>query len=248
MGARTVPSLLGALVLALVLIGCDQSGRVDEAVAGSRSVSFTTNDGVRLEGRLFGDGAVGVVLAHMFPADQRSWYDFASTLADEGYTALTFNFRGYCPGGEDGCSEGDRAIPEIWRDVEAAIGFLEAEGIERVAVAGASMGGTAALIAAARPEVEVAAIVTLSAPLSFEGLTVDGVGLSSVTEPKLFVAGLEDGAAAQAAQVLFEDSSPPKDVEVVPVGDHGTDLLSGGRAEVVRTRILTFLQVHTEPE
>ena len=33
----------------------------------------------------------------MQAADQSSWFDYADTLADEGYRTLTFNFRGYVP-------------------------------------------------------------------------------------------------------------------------------------------------------
>jgi pimeloyl-ACP methyl ester carboxylesterase len=219
---------------------------VDEAVAASTPVSWESDDGTRIEGRLFGNGSVGVVLAHMFPADQTSWYDFASTLADEGYTALTFNFRGYCPGGEGGCSGGERTIPEIWRDVASAASFLAGrDGIDRVVVVGASMGGTAALIVAASGDVSLAGVATLSAPLSFEGLAIDTARLASIGAPKLFVAGAQDGSAAEAAQTLFDGSNPPKDIEIAPVGDHGTDLLTGTRGEVVRRRLLTFLQLAT---
>ena len=51
---------------------------------------------VTLDGRVFGHGETGVILAHMRPADQTSWYPFAQVLADTGdYTVMTFNFRGY---------------------------------------------------------------------------------------------------------------------------------------------------------
>src|SRR3972149_1326741 len=60
-------------------------------------VTFTTDDRGTLSGRLFkgqNSDAAGVVLAHMYPADQTSWWDYARTLAAEGYVALTFDFRG----------------------------------------------------------------------------------------------------------------------------------------------------------
>ena len=34
-------------------------------------------------------------LAHMYPADQSDWTDFAQVLAAQGYQALTFDFRGF---------------------------------------------------------------------------------------------------------------------------------------------------------
>ena len=93
---------------------------------GSRPVSFTASGGVELDGRLFeAEGAsAGIVLAHMQPADQSSWFEEAETLADEGYRALTFNFRGYCPGGDAGCSGGETDLAMLWRDVQAAVRYL----------------------------------------------------------------------------------------------------------------------------
>ena len=86
-------------------------------------ITFEASDGVTLDGRLFGpdEGSAGVVLAHMFPSDQSAWFAFADRLGQRGYRVLTFNFRGYCPGGDAGCSQGEKSIPAIWQDVEGAI-------------------------------------------------------------------------------------------------------------------------------
>ncbi len=73
--------------------------------------------------------SAGVVLAHMQPADQSSWFDYAETLADDGYRTLTFNFRGYCPGGDAGCSSGETDLALLWRDVQAAVRYLRSTGI-----------------------------------------------------------------------------------------------------------------------
>lgn len=235
------------LLLVLTSVACTREESPLEPAAGeSRTVSFESPDGVRLEGRLFGEGRVGVVLAHMFPADQSSWYEFADVLADRGYSALTFNFRGYCPGGDDGCSEGSRDFGVMWKDVVGAVRFLRSqEGVEEVAIGGASMGGTAALIALARGDVEAAAIVTLSAPEKFEGLVAEAPVLQAATEPKLFLAGLEDTSAAQSAERFYNEAVAPKRVEILPVGDHGTDLLWGERGEVARNLVLGYLEQHT---
>jgi pimeloyl-ACP methyl ester carboxylesterase len=89
-----------ALVLILA-VGCGGGGKSadDGETAGppvrEQNVTFRTSDGLTLTGKLFGAGRVGVVLAHMFPADASSWYPTARTLARDGYLALAFNFRGY---------------------------------------------------------------------------------------------------------------------------------------------------------
>ena len=85
---------------------------------------------MQLAGRLFGpdDATAGVVLAHMLPADQTSWFDFADRLGELGYRVLTFDFRGYCPGGDAGCSEGQKDATAIWQDVAAPWAFLRIAG------------------------------------------------------------------------------------------------------------------------
>ncbi len=229
-----------AAALLLLGVGC-RAGTTEAPQAGSRAVVFHASDGTRLEGREFGSGNVGVVLAHMFPADQRSWWPFAGTLADDGYRVLTFDFRGYCPGGNAGCSGGSKDIPKISEDVAAAATYLRDAGATRVMLIGASMGGTASLLAAAQPEVHPSAIVTLSAPLSFEGLTIDPTTLQNVEAPKLFIAGNGDSTAAQAAQQLYDQALGSRRVEIVPTDDHGTDLLTGTRGEEVQKLITTYL-------
>lgn len=251
MGAPARPRPAGPLltvravlaVLTAILAACSDSGpRAD--LSGSRPVSFPASDGVRLEGRVFGEGTRGVALAHMRPVDQTSWFAFAERLADGGYLVLTFDFRGTCPGGDEGCSEGEPDVAGIWKDVVGAVGFLRDEGAASVALVGASMGGTAALVAAAQPDVEVDAVITVSAPRDVDGLVVDPTLLSQVSASKLFVAGVGDAPAASSAQALYDQAPPPKRVEIVPADEHGTDLLGGSQGEVVRRLIETYLETN----
>jgi esterase/lipase len=237
-----------AFALATAAVGCAPSRQEERnaEIAASTAVSFRSPDGVKLAGRVFGDGQVGVVLAHMFPADQTSWWAFARVLAQKGFTVLTFDFRGYCPGGVAGCSEGQRDVAAMWQDVLGAVDFMMGRGLVRVMLVGASMGGTASLLAAAQPGVPVVAIVALSAPQSFEGLTADSTVLGNVTAAKLFVAGNSDPTgAATAAQFMYEESPPPKQIEIFTSSDHGTDLLTGNQSGRVQTLIVGYLEQHS---
>jgi pimeloyl-ACP methyl ester carboxylesterase len=224
----------------MMLVACG-GGPSHADLSNSRAVSFPSRDGVKLDGRLFGDGDTAVVLSHMRPADQRSWFDFAQRLANQGYLVLTYDIRGYCPGGDGGCSQGDQDIAQIWQDVVGAIDFVRSQGATDVALVGASMGGTASLVAAGQEGVDVRAVVTLSAPESIEGLVADAALLQREQTNKLFVAGAGDASAADSAQHLYEISPPPKRVEIVPADDHGTDLLNGSRGEEVKRLIETYL-------
>ena len=237
-------ALIAGLTIGLCLAACaGNENRVD--LSDSRAVSFDASDGVHLEGRLFGEGTRGVVLAHMQPADQRSWFDVADRLARGGYLVLTFDFRGYCPGGDGGCSQGERDIANTWSDVLGAITYLRSEqGAGTIGLVGASMGGTASLVAAAQPGADVRAVITLSAPQDIEGLSVDATLLSQIVAGKLFIAGVGDATAATSAEALYEQAPPPKRVEIVPADDHGTDLLTGSQGEVVRRLIETYLETN----
>ena len=97
------------------------------------------------------------------------------------------------------------------------------------------------MVAAAQEGVDAEAVVSLSAPVSIEGLVADGPLLQRIAAGKLFIAGVGDAAAAAAAEELYATSPPPKRVEIVPADDHGTDLLTGPQAETVKRLIETTL-------
>jgi pimeloyl-ACP methyl ester carboxylesterase len=233
-----------AIVLGLFAVACNQTDAIRrEALDRSSAVTFEAADGVTLAGRLFGpeDATAGVVLAHMLPADQSSWFDFAQRLGSLGYRAITFDFRGYCPGGDAGCSEGNKLVSATWQDVLAAKAFLESEGVTRVAFVGASMGGTASLVAAGQVPTEVEAVITLSAPASIDGLSAGPEVVQASGAAKLFMAGDGDTSAAEAASALYQQSLQPKKLEILTTSDHGTDLLTGNQGEIARTAILSWL-------
>lgn len=218
------------MVVVVATNGC----RSNEPGSATQEVTFRTEDGFLLEGTIFGSGDKGVVLAHMFPADQSSWFEFARRLVDSkgGFTVLSFNFRGY------GASQGDKDISVIDRDVRAAVRFLKDRKASRVALVGASMGGTACVIAAATAPVD--AIVTLSAPVEFMGLDAS-THLISVAAPKLFIAAKDDREAAEAAGLLHRGSAPPRDIHIAVGSGHGTDLLEGSKGDEIAAIVIEFV-------
>lgn len=242
--ARLLAVLLTCLALLASACGNASEEALANAVAGSVPVTFRSADGVELAGRLFGDATrarTGIVFAHMLPADQSSWFAFADRAAGEGYLALTFDFRGYCPGGDAGCSQGEKDVSTDATDLAAAVAFLRSRGVESVALIGASMGGTAALLVAADQGDRIAAVITLSAPQSIEGLVAGPDVLARISAAKLFVAGAFDGTAAAAAQAFSDEAQAPSRLEIVTSDDHGTDLVTGSQAEIVRNLLLSEL-------
>jgi len=178
----------------------------------SEAVRFSASDGTRIEGRLFGTGQVAIVLAHQVDQVQSAWYSFAEELAGRGYAALTFNFRGYCPGGADGCSGDGSVGTDGWQDVAGAVRFLNEHGAKRVFLTGASIGGWAVL------EAVVRGVPTV-------GYDITRPGLLRVDIPLVFVVGRFDGSLARAVRRVHRLAPEPKELLVLPTGEHGTNLL-----------------------
>ncbi len=192
------------------------------------AVSFQTSDGVTLEGRRFGNGEDFVVLAHMLPASMESWFDFAAVLADQGYSAIAFNFRGY------GNSEGDGF--SVSTDVTAAFDFAMDSGAARVFGIGASMGGTGVLATTANRELAGAA--SLSAPAVFEGS--DAVGGAAVSTAPLLLIAAEGDAPYPADAEAIRAARPDAEVIILTGSRHGTDLFID-HGEELEAALLEFL-------
>lgn len=233
MGRRKAAVLLCA---ALLFSACGndaapQSTAADTVPDPGRDFSITARDGTQLEARAFGNSDRYVILAHMRPADMTSWFDFARVLADEGYTAVAFNFRGY--GGSEGV-EGDFSVD---LDVRGAVDAALDAGASEVFIIGASMGGTGAVAASAIDE--IAAIVTLSAPDEFEGVNAANLA-RSVESPILLIAADQDGTAAEDASAIAAEAQGETELIVLSGDQHGTNLFTEHGEELTKL-ILDFL-------
>ena len=207
------------------------------------AVTFRASDGVRIAGRVFGEGRVGVVLGHSIDGDQTEWWNFAEALADDGHAALAINFRGYCPEGEAGCSD-DGSTADAWRDLVAGAEFLRGRGVKEVVLAGASMGGTAAILAAAHAPPNVSGVITLSSPTTCCGMEVDRPIVEAIEAPTLFIAGRFDGEAPRSAHAFARWAGSAGEAVILGTGEHGTDLFGLATPQVERRTtesILGFL-------
>jgi pimeloyl-ACP methyl ester carboxylesterase len=232
--------------------------------ADYQAIRFRAGDGVELVGRLWGEGDVGVILAHGFSQGeaQDNWLPFPAVLAERGYLALTFNFRGFCD--SEGCSEGDTELENNWRDAMAAVALLEERGAKKIFLIGASMGGLAVLRAARTPGVDVAGVVSLSTPQfpskyylgEPQANDVTPARLKQIDEPKLFIAGKDDvqlpGSAplrpgiesvrfAADARRMFAAAEQPKQLALVDSAIHSSGLVTYAPDHIVKeTRALIF--------
>ena len=162
--------------------------------------------GVLLRGHLYGRDSTGVILAHMYPADQSDWTDFARVLAAHGYEALTFDFRGFTE------SEGESGTEHADRDLMAAYKFLRPR-VARIFIVGASLGAEAAILVAAHEQ--VAGVICISVPTSFGGLDVTKA-IVQVRAPILFVTSKDDPLVAGQPEILYRLADAPKSFETYP--------------------------------
>ena len=174
-----------------------------------------------LHGVVVGSGEVGVVLAHQLNANLCSWLPFARRVADEGGQALAFDF-------------GDRPLDT---EVRAAAAELRRRGAQTIVLVGASMGGTASLVAASEDD-DVTRVASLSGPRVFQGLSALRAA-RRLTIPALFIATSNNRPFTADARGLFRASpSKNKDLLIVPGFEHGTDMLRYAR---VRKALVAFV-------
>lgn len=194
----------------------------------TEDVTFHSDDGVKLVGRIYGDGTTAIVCSHMA---RRSKADFALAgprLASAGFTVLAYDNRG---DGES--SEGDPA--QRVRDLLAAIDLVRSRGATKVFLLGASRGGTLSLDAATRTPVD--GVVTLSAPPPLDG----AAAVAAVTVPSLYV-NSENDDFAKSTQAMYDAANQPRELQMYPGGNHGVALFSS-QPELI-DRIVTFIRAH----
>lgn len=237
------------MVVFVMLAACGGKTAAPPVVpSGAQNVGFRSSDGIQLQGKLYGHGKIGVVLSHQYNSDQSSWFSFAGELSSLGYLVLTYDFRGFCPGGDAGCSSGKKDVAAAMEDLEGAIAFIRDKGAAKVFLVGASMGGTASLAEAVAQPSRIAGVISVSSPITFQGLDANLAGLGDIATPKLFIAGRGDPAgAADAAQAMYKGSGGRKQLLIVDTEQHGAYILSdktGDASSQAEQAMLHFLDLY----
>ncbi len=204
--------LRAALCLAALLLALP-------ALAGT--VTVTSEDGVRLEGREYGSGSAGVVLVHGESRSAEDWIWLAERLALQGHRVVALDLRGH--GQSDGTAPDDDALPLV-ADVTAAIAHLGRRGATEITLVGANLGANLALhAAAAAPEVQSVVLVS-------PGMTLQGVALRPALSdygdrPLLVLASEEDTYAARSARFAMSLAEGPKQLHLAATGS-GTRMVN----------------------
>ncbi|MGZ4619177.1 MAG: alpha/beta hydrolase [Frankiaceae bacterium] len=116
-------------------------------------------DGVVLAGTAYGSGAAGVALFHEANATSAVWAAYAPALAARGVLVLAIDARGH---GQSPDPAGRPDPAHYPLDGQAAVTWLRAHGARSITLVGASVGATLALFTAERPNLHIAAVVSLS--------------------------------------------------------------------------------------
>jgi len=185
----------------------------EDMLAKEGEVTFMTEDNIELNGNIFGSGNKWVILSHMFPTDQTSWFEFAEMLKENGYIVLTYDFRGY------GKSGGSKDVSKLDIDLAAALAYIKQYDPELLYLMGASMGGTASLVVASKESID--GVISFSSPDEFEGVSAISV-IGDIVAGKLFIASQGDEDAARSATEMYEKSMEPKQLEILEGDSHGT--------------------------
>ena len=196
------------------------------ALAAGRPVTFPSLDGTSLAGEIYESStrpAPGVVLVHMLSRNRGDWRDLPDRIREAGITALTIDLRGH---GASSGSQGD--LKGMVQDVRAAVQWLGTRGNvppAAIAIVGASMGGSLALLAA---EVlpQVRAVGVLSPSSDYRGLRTDLSLIKRLGSRRLwFAASAEDPLAARTMRDMAAEPSGPREQVLSNARAHGTVLL-----------------------
>ena len=188
----------------------------------------------RLAALSIGTGRVAVILAHQSAGSLCQWWPYARSLAAR-FRVVAFDFDGM-----GGSTPGNGDYPG---EVAAAAQWARDHGARQIVLMGASMGGTAVMVAAARLGGAIAGVIDLSGPADFAGMNALGAA-RRVHVPALFGYGTLDlGFASDVRHVRAATAARDKPIVAVRSADHGVDLVGPdiGYA-AVRTAVLRFIQ------
>lgn len=217
-------------------------------LAAGRPVTFPSGDGTMIVGELFEasqrpspfaraameDRSAGVVLVHMLSRSKSDWRGLPDRIREAGMTALAIDLRGH--GGSSGSASDLAAMVQ---DVRAAAQWLASRPTVRpdaVAIVGASIGASLALLAAAELP-QIRAVGALSPSLDYRGLRTDLALIKRIgARPLWLAASTDDPLALRTMRVFAAESSGPREQHVSNAAAHGTVLLDRD-ADVARALV-----------
>lgn len=218
---------LSLICIVVLLAGCLSEPPGEE-------VSFHTDDGILLSGRIIGNSEKNIILSHMDGGSQSDWWQFAEILGNHGYSSLTFDFRGH------GKSGGSIDKTKLDTDLEAAVDHIISTGKSKILLLGASMGGTASISVASYKD--ISGLITISAPAQIAGGLDATSHISKIEVPKLFIAAKDDKFHSRSVDLFAQSSTNEYEAYKLPGNKHGTNLFDDQNSDKLNGLILDFLR------
>jgi pimeloyl-ACP methyl ester carboxylesterase len=216
--------------------------------ATARPVTFRTDDGVIIAATLYEGArhpAPAVILLHMLTRSRDDWQPVATRLADAGIQALAIDFRGH--GGSSAgpvAAAGETGFARLALDVKAARAFLASRPdlvqTSLIGIAGASIGASIAIIAAAA-DPSIRSLALLSPAIDYRSLRADASMRKYGARPALLVAGTNDAYAMRSAKELAALGGGTRDIRTLENAGHGTNMLNRD-PDLVRVLVDWFLR------
>jgi len=217
-------------VLAIVVVMVLLAAAADPARAAEpQNVTFAAKDGVQVSGSLYLPDkrpAPAVVLLHMMTRSRRDWDATAQKFVEAGIAVLSIDFRrGGLPNTD---KNGNDDLADLVLDAAAARAYLGARpeiAPGRVGIAGASVGASVAVLAAAADE-SIRSIALLSPALEYRNLRIEAPIRKYGSRPALLVASSEDAYALRCARAMVGMGDGQRELRVLSGAGHGTNMLT----------------------
>ena len=232
--------LLGVTIgVLLISLGCGQSVAQLPPNIGD-PVFFVSRNGVVLQGHVSGKGDIWVVLLTASTERPRDWVEFTDFLVGNGYKTLTFDQGIYSSQDKHNQSDVDRIV-DGGHGALAYIENIDPGGSFLTYVIGSGVGGSAAIeLAGTRL---LLGLIALSPPY-YPPLDHPMIDETSLPVGKLFIASEGNANSLTDVKRYFDDSVPPRMVEIYAGDERGVELVNGQHADRLKTRVIEFLEAY----
>ena len=209
------------------------------AATSPLTISIPAADGGVVTADVYGSGTRGVVLAHGGRFDRKSWKDLAERLVAARFRVVAIDFRASAEtraGRETSCLYDEVCLA---KDVTAAVEYLRSNGVESLAVVGASLGGGAAAQASieAAPGVIDRLVLLAHMPIATP---------EKIKGQKLFIVARNDIGSGDKPRLpkikeQYEKAPGPKELIVLEGSAHAQFLFETDQRERLMREIVRFL-------
>ncbi|MCB1152816.1 alpha/beta fold hydrolase [bacterium] len=209
------------------------------AEAKPEDVRIDGADGLKMGGTYYPGqaGKPGLILLHMLSRTREDWRGFALEAQQKGYHVLALDLRGHGASNRladgthlDGNGMPNSEFQKMPDDVAAAVQWLRTKKVaeDRIGLVGASVGANAALVAAAKPETNIRALVLLSPGTNYKGIETLSAA-ETYTGPAFMATGNNDRNAFISTKKLEKVMGERATVKYYDGLDHGNFLFNANR-------------------